>query len=274
MPVIPREQWDSEEEYIEYLRHLFAYETLAHPYVHNKYVLDIGCGAGYGVDNLSAVAASVVGMDISMQGVSHYWARYEKSNSGFVLGNATRLAFKAGSFDVVVSFQVIEHIEPKFVLDYLREIRRVLRTGGTFICSTPNKKLRLLPFQKPWNPEHRKEYDYKELSNLLSKVFEEVKVYGLCGSEGIFSIERNRVKQTPLKVYIAGPIVRLIQQLPSPILAEFRRMRQRFLQRQVSHKRLPQETFRSNFSLNNFKIDRTCPKDCLDLYGICTKVKD
>lgn len=86
-------------------------------------------------------------------------------------------------------------LEKKIVLTYLTEIKRVLESGGgIFLCSTPNKKLRLLPFQKPWNPEHRKEYSSKEFKKLLSKVFENVKVYGLSASEVVLSVERARVK--------------------------------------------------------------------------------
>ena len=48
IPVIPREKWDRVEQYLEYLRHLAAYVILAEPFVGNKKVLDIGCGAGEG----------------------------------------------------------------------------------------------------------------------------------------------------------------------------------------------------------------------------------
>lgn len=84
------------------------------------------------------------------------------------------IPLKNGSIDVALSFQVIEHIGPKKVRDYLSETKRVLKDGGVFVVSTPNKKLRLLPFQKPWNPEHRKEHSYKEFKKVLMNVFENV----------------------------------------------------------------------------------------------------
>ena len=263
MPVIPTEKWDTKQQYLEYLRHLAAYVLLAEPFASERKVLDIGCGAGYGVGCLSESAFSIVAIDVSREGVSQYWDKYRKSNLNFMLGNGTSLPFKASSFDVVISFQVVEHIEPKFILDYLIEIRRVLRNGGTFICSTPNRKLRLLPFQKPWNPEHKKEYDCSELKNLLSQVFEEVKGSGLRGSDEIEAIERNRVKQTPFKAYIVRPLYRvLLYHLPSPILTWLKKMKQHFSQHCAGYGPAQKETFAGRFSLSDFRIDTTCPKDC------------
>jgi len=275
MPVTPREKWDTKEQYLEYLRHLTAYLMLAEPLVGNSTVLDIGCGAGYGDDYLSKSAFRIVAMDISREGVSHYWDEYKKNNLDFVLGNGTSLPFKAGSFSVVISFQMIEHIETKFVLGYLAEIRRVLKKGGIFVCSTPNKKLRLLPFQKPWNPEHKKEYDRRELKNLLSKAFESVKVYGLCGSSEVQAIEIKRVKQVFFKAYIARPFYQVLNHLLLLlILTKLKSIRQHVIRSQISYKPMPQEIFTNKFSLNDFSVNPDCPEYCLDLYGICTKVKD
>jgi len=274
MPVIPKEEWDSVQQYLEYLRHLAAYALFAQEFVAAKDVLEIGCGAGYGAEYLSESASHITAVDISKEGVSQYWDRYSKGNVRFMLGDGNGLPFKHSSFDVVMSFQVIEHIEPKFVLAYLAEIRRVLKTGGIFICSTPNKKLRLLPFQKPRNPEHKKEYNRRELKILLKEIFEEVKVYGLYGSEEIQANVRNGLKQSPFKVYIQGPIYRLIlYHFPSPVVSWLKRVRQHFVKIQTQQKTMPQKTFAHTLSLGDFRIDPTCPEDSLDLYGVCTKAR-
>jgi ubiquinone/menaquinone biosynthesis C-methylase UbiE len=274
MPVIPKEKWDSIEQYLEYLRHVAGYALFAQDFVGAKDVLEIGCGAGYGAGYLSESASHITAVDISNEGVSQYWDKYTRGNLHFLLGDGTHIPFKHSSFDVVMSFQVIEHIEPKFVLGYLREIRRVLRTGGTFICSTPNKRLRLLPFQKPWNPEHRREYRNDDLKNLLTEVFERVEVYGLCGSDEIQANVRNGLKQSPFNVYIERPIYRLlIYLLPPPVLVRLRKTRQRSAKRRTDYKPVPQETPVSKFSVNDFRVDPSCPKDCLDLYGVCTKAR-
>ena len=112
-------------------------------------------------------------------------------------------------------YQVIEHIALDKLDIFLREIKRVTRADGQVIVSTPNRNIRLLPFQKPWNRFHVKEYSARDLQQLLSRYFEEVKVEGLFGVESLNQIERRRVRQRPVKVYIKGP---LRKYLISPIL--------------------------------------------------------
>ena len=270
---MPKEEWDTIEEYLLYLRSLAAY-MFARGFVDNKLVLEVGCGAGYGANDIARFASSIIAVDISGEAISYAQGKYSKASLIFAQANGNKLPFKASSFDVAISFQVIEHIDKDNGLDYLLEIKRVLKKEGTFILSTPNKKLRLLPFQKPWNPEHKKEYDDKELKKLLSQAFEEVKVYGLCGSDKIQAVESNRVKQTPFKAYIVSPIYRILKlSLPSPILVRLKKIRRNASRRQARSKLTLQETFVASFSLNDFRVDPNCPKNCLDLYGICTKAE-
>lgn len=272
MLVMPREKWDSVEEYLVYLSQLAAYVVFAGEFIADKSVLEIGCGAGYGADYISKFASKTVAIDMSKEAVYHGQAKYGDTVN-FMMGDGTKLPFKAESFDLVVSFQVIEHIDLKRLLHYLSEIKRVLKENSVFILSTPNRKLRLLPFQKPWNLEHTKEYCQKELMSLLSKVFEEVKVYGMCSSKEILSIEKNRVKQTPFKAYVMLPCFKMLNStLPSPVLFRAKRLAQSLFKSE-SHKKLtPQENLSSKFSVDDFTVDQNCPKDCIDLLAICTKV--
>jgi len=279
MSVTPKEKWDSVGQYIEYLRHLSAYALLAEPLVANKKVLEIGCGSGYGADYLSKSASSVIGVDISPGGIAGCQDKYGKENLDFVEADGLKLPFESGSFDVVVSFQVIEHIAPKNVLNYLSEIKRVLNSDGVFLVSTPNSRLRLLPFQKPWNPEHEKEYKDDELIQLLNRVFNEVKVYGLCASDELQATGYGRVKHTPWKTYhslwqayILLPAYRILNNLlPLSILNWLKKVKQSFSRPVKDYQPMPQETLISKYSLNDFYIEPMCPKYCLDLYGICRK---
>ena len=280
--VMPREKWDSKEQYLLYLRSFAAYRFAAR-FAASKSILEIGCGAGYGVGYLSKVASSIVSIDIKKEAVAYCKDRYGRAGLTFLLADGTKLPFKSGSFDMVISFQVIEHIEPKSVKDYLSEVRRVLKEEGIFWVSTPNPRLRLLPLQKPWNPEHRKEYKDKELQRLLNKVFETVKVCGLCGSKEILSIERNRVKQQPVKIYIIRPyhyilyqLYQLLSNLSPPTvrcqLEKIRNARRKFLKpEKLVTEPVREQTLLSKFSFDDFTLDPACPKDCLDLIGICTK---
>jgi SAM-dependent methyltransferase len=234
--------------------------------------LEIGCGTGFGAAHLSQFTSKTVATDIWEEGISHCQAKYKQDNLVFTLADGTKLPFEADSFDVVVSFHVIEHIEPESVLNYLSEIKRVLRRGGVFLVSTPNSRIRLLPFQRPWDLGHKKEYNDKELEKLLGKVFEEVKVYGLYGSDEIQAMELKWLKQSPLKVYILKPARRVLRfLLPSPLFNHLEKIRQRLTKRRTDHKKEPTETFVNKFSVNDFRLDPGCPKDCRDIYGICTK---
>lgn len=274
MPLMPRVKWESVEQYVEYLRHEAAYMLFVTEYIAGKEVLEIGCGSGYGANELSDSVSGIVAIDISEKVISHCHDRYRKDNLVFMKADGLKLPFKDGSFDIALSFQVMEHIEQKMVFNYLSEIRRVLKRGGVFLVSTPNPKLRLLPFQKPWNPEHKKEYTDMELKNLLRKVFEEVKVYGLCCSSEILSIERHRVKQSPFRVYIVTPFYRVLNSvLPRSILSYLKTIKQSLPIRKTNHQLVPEETFIARFSITDFRVDPGCPHDCLDLYGICTKAE-
>jgi len=268
LPVRPRKKWDSVEQYVEYLRHFMAYKYVK-KFVRGKSVLEIGCGTGYGANYLSQFVSNITAIDISKKYVIYCHTKHKKEKMTFLRASGLDIPLKDNSIDVAMSFQVIEHIEPKKVRGYLSEIKRVLRDGGVFVASTPNKKLRLLPFQKPWNPEHKKEYGYNDLKKTLSNVFEEVKVYGLKGSEEIQSIERNRVKQNPLKVYIIKPLIPLIKKmLPHIILSKLKGMNKSIVRDGKKRSLIPKDTFKK-IRISDFKVLPYCPKDCLDFYGVC-----
>jgi SAM-dependent methyltransferase len=133
-------------------------------------VLDAGCGTGYGAAELAKRAASVTGIDLGWDAVDyaqHYCACAQASVSA--------MPFGAASFDVVVAFEVIEHLAEWRGL--LREARRVLTDGGVFVVSTPNRvyyaESRAL--EGP-NPYHLHEFDYAEFEAALSECFPHVRI--------------------------------------------------------------------------------------------------
>jgi 2-polyprenyl-3-methyl-5-hydroxy-6-metoxy-1,4-benzoquinol methylase len=113
--------------------HLARYR-LAARLAGGRNVLDAACGEGYGSAMLAAAdAASVVGIDIDAATVAH--AR-ETHGIDAREGDVSRLPFDDGTFDLVVSFETIEHVAgPEQALD---EFRRVLSPGGMLVVSTPN----------------------------------------------------------------------------------------------------------------------------------------
>jgi len=268
-PLSPKERWDSAEEPLLYLRSLAAY-VFAQKYASAVSLLEIGCGTGYGADHLSRFSNDVVAIDIWKEGISNCHAKYKRENLTFMLADGLKLPFRDCSFDAAVSFQVIEHIDPRQCSRYLSEAKRVLKGKGALVLTTPNSKLRLLPFQKTWNPQHRKEYDCEGLGKVLTKVFDQVELYGLEGTEEIQSIERNRVRQSPVLIYTTLPLTLIMDRLPS--LRVFSKLKKAVVDLYKSRRiinRFQTRTFVEKFSVNDFKVNSNCTKNCIDIYAVC-----
>jgi SAM-dependent methyltransferase len=157
-------------------RHLAVYEWIG-ARVAGRRVIDMACGEGYGSEVLSRSAASVLGVDGNPEAFEHARLRYRRQNLTFEWG-AVETHGSAGSFDVVVFLQTIEHVQdPPAVLSHLR---RLLAPGGVVCVSTPNV-LTLAPpgAVKSDNPWHIREYRASEFADLCRSVFSSVEILGL-----------------------------------------------------------------------------------------------
>ena len=143
-------------------RHEVVYQQLAQRCA-GRDVLEAGFGEGYGADLLADVAANVVGVDYDESAVAHVRVRYPRVE--VVQGNLAELPLPDASVDVVVNFQVIEHLwdQPQFIA----ECRRVLRPGGLLMMSTPNRITFTPGSDTPLNPFHTRELNAAELTELL-----------------------------------------------------------------------------------------------------------
>ncbi len=187
------------------LIHRWPYEQLMGQ-ARDKDVLELGCNKGFGTIIYAGSARSVKAVDTSSGAIEKARRINARENIEYVCLDSWTLPFEDDSFDLTVLFQVIEHIALDKLDIFLREIRRVTRGDGQVIVSTPNRNIRLLPFQKPRNRFHVKEYSARELNKLLIGYFAEVKVEGLFGVEALNEIERRRVRQKPGKVYLKEPL--------------------------------------------------------------------
>jgi GT2 family glycosyltransferase/2-polyprenyl-3-methyl-5-hydroxy-6-metoxy-1,4-benzoquinol methylase/glycosyltransferase involved in cell wall biosynthesis/uncharacterized coiled-coil protein SlyX len=156
------------------LEHYHRY-AIALDVVKEKDVLDVACGEGYGSSIMADVARSVVGVDISVDAVQHATATYTKPNLTFRQGSATALGFADASFDVVVSFETIEHLAEQAQM--LAEIRRVLRPDGLLVISSPNRPV-YSEESGEHNEFHVKELDFKEFDELLKTQFQSIQYFG------------------------------------------------------------------------------------------------
>ncbi len=100
-------------------------------------VLDIGCGTGYFATQIKKIYphARVVGVDISTNALAA--GRREHKDIEFVQADAeTKLPFKNGTFDLIISGENIEHVVDTDL--YLIELNRVLTMNGSLLITTPN----------------------------------------------------------------------------------------------------------------------------------------
>ena len=179
-----------------------------------KHVLDYGCGPGFGSEILSRYAKKVIAVDIRTKAINYAKSKYIKPNLSFqIISSSKPLPFEDNYFDVIISSHVIEHIPN--VSSYLNELNRILKVNGVLILSTPNRKFRLLPFQKPYNPYHLREYTPKSFKKEIKKIFQKVSIKGVYGTKEITIIENKRKKalKNPLKVYIYSPITFILRKI-------------------------------------------------------------
>ncbi|MET7767766.1 class I SAM-dependent methyltransferase [Nocardia sp. NPDC005366] len=150
------------EENYWFRRHEIVYARLLDRCA-GKTVLEAGSGEGYGADMIAGVATEVTGLDYDASAVAHVRERYPRVE--MIQGNLADLPLEDASFDVVVNFQVIEHLWDQG--RFLRECLRVLRPGGELLISTPNRITFSPGRDTPLNPFHTRELNAAELTELL-----------------------------------------------------------------------------------------------------------
>lgn len=158
-----------------YYEHMHRY-LFAQKLVKDMNVLDISCGEGYGSDLLTQEAKSVIGCDIDEEIIVSASAKYSKNSKlNFRVGDCTKMPFENKSFDVIVSFETIEHFEEHE--KFLKEVKRVLLDDGILIISSPDKTV-YSDKRNYHNPDHVKELTKQELVDLLKQFFNNIEVLG------------------------------------------------------------------------------------------------
>jgi len=116
----PETRFSREQENMQYLRHLAAYD-FAKKFVEGKTVLEVGCGTGYGAHYLFKFAREIQSVDISNEAILYAQNQFNKTNLYFRKISGNELPFDDVSFNIALSFQVIEHIEKSDVARWLSE---------------------------------------------------------------------------------------------------------------------------------------------------------
>ena len=169
------------ERYSPNLAGRIAYEHLhryavAKDYVVGADVLDIACGEGYGSSILASVARHVTGLDNDVKSVTNANVRYGRADElDYISGDAAEIPAQDGAFDVVVSFETIEHLRD--AARFVAEIRRVLKPNGLLIISSPNEPEYKQSLSAP-NPFHFREFDAASFDEILAENFAHREMFG------------------------------------------------------------------------------------------------
>ncbi len=140
----------------------------------NGKVLELGSGMGYGIPIIAPQTTSYMALDKHEPPVD--FSLYPMLK--FTQTVFPPIPFDDNTFDCVISFQVIEHIKDDGF--FIKEVARVLKPGGKFIVTTPNKKMSIT--RNPW---HIREYHIEELKLLMNRSFSKVETKGVFGNDKI-----------------------------------------------------------------------------------------
>jgi len=235
---------------VDLARHHAAY-AWARARIHGGRVLDLGSGAGHGAATLAGAGASAFAVDRVPPDPAP-----AASAAHFLRGDIDALPLAERTFDVIVSFQVIEHlIDPG---PYIDTIARLLRSDGSAIVTTPNVLL-----SDGVNPYHVHEYEAEELAVRLRERFDEVEMFGVGMTPPVRAYMAARSRRIQ-RIVRLDPL-RLRERLPRALIE---RMFAGFalLVRHATRRGdgAPDATWR------DFPIERPEP-DCVDLLALCRR---
>lgn len=147
--------------------HLDRYELASNYIKDNMKVLDVASGTGYGANLLKNKVNTINICGVEIDSFAAEYANFvygQNNNIKYLEGSILSLPFKNENFDIVTSFETIEHVEDDRA--QIKEVLRVLKKGGLYILSTPNAWSKHL-FGK--TKYHVRDYDYKSITELLKE---------------------------------------------------------------------------------------------------------
>jgi len=126
-----------------------------------KTALDLGCGVGSNLEVLRPYAKHVTGLDVSEEALLY---AEESGYDATLKSSATTIPLSDHSIDIILCADMIEHVDDVLAV---REMRRVLASGGVVVCTTP-------AFPSLWNDnddygQHLRRYTREGLVDVFSK---------------------------------------------------------------------------------------------------------
>ena len=234
---------------VDLARHEAAYK-IAEARLPAGRVLDLGCGSGYGAAALAARHEPLVGLDRIRPDAAN------RRGAAFVRADLHGIPLRAESFELIVSFQVIEHLDDPAA--YLEAIAGLLAPGGNALITTPNIRM-----SDGVNPYHVHEYSAEELSETLRPYFGQVAMHGIGATEPVheYLAARSARIRRIMRLDPLGLRNALPRALVEWLFARFAVLVRRHTARDDG---APDATWR------DFPVG---PADtrCLDLLAVCTK---
>lgn len=234
---------------VDLARHRAAYEW-ARTRLGAGRVLDLGCGSGHGTARLAESSALVFGLDRVPPD-----ARSRAGGARFLRARLEAIPLRSGSFERVLSFQVIEHLADP--TDYLEAIAGLLHPEGTAVLTTPNRLM-----SDGVNPYHVHEYVSDELAARLARHFAEVELLGV-GASGpvrhILAARSGRIR----RIVRLDPL-RLRERLPRPLLERLFAAFAVLVRLGAASEAAPEVGWR------DFPVG-PADRECLDLLAVCRR---
>lgn len=176
---------------------MFYRYLLALHWCRDKEVLDVACGAGYGSHILRTFAKSVIGMDIDEKALEY--ARKQYPYIKFISHDITETNISFDEpFDVVISIETFEHIPRHLIGNYLGNLKKWCREGGTIFITTPQRQDSVWNYEK--GESHLYEYSLDEFFDIITR-----NISGNCLFMGLQEIRMGMKNQL---VSLMTPLVR------------------------------------------------------------------
>ena len=150
---------------------------------------------------------NVVGADISEEAINFCKKEFQNANLKYIAADGTKLPFPDEYFDIIVSFETIEHT--KLYKEMLKELTRLLKSTGILILSTPNKLISS-PTGIIKNPFHTQEFIYDELHEILKEHFGNIQILG----QKYIRYKEKSIKNTIAKLFETFFYMRGFRKLP------------------------------------------------------------
>ncbi len=150
--------------------HLARYKFVARTLSSQDSVIEVGCGYGYGAYFLSGYCKKVIGIDVDNEVIKAARHKFKAQNLEYKYLDIVSSEVSLPKTDIVVCFEVIEHMERNKALILMKRIKDILGNNGVAFISTP-RRIEDVYRTENRRRSHKHEYTYEELKNDLSNVF-------------------------------------------------------------------------------------------------------